>query len=106
MDHKPTREEAWKILSDHVKSPNLIAHALAVEAAMRQFARKKGADEELWSVIGLIHDVDYEEHPDEHLRHAPVMLREQGWPPWIFLLASVSRPPQVTPTNAMPNPAP
>jgi putative nucleotidyltransferase with HDIG domain len=80
MDDKPTREEAWKILSDHVKSPNLLAHAMAVEAAMRQFARKKGADEELWGVIGLIHDVDYEEHPDEHLRHAPGMLREQGWP--------------------------
>ena len=47
---------------------------------MRQVARKKGADEELWGVIGLIHDVDYEEHPDEHLRHAPEMLRVHGWP--------------------------
>jgi len=71
MAHKPTREEAWAILTDHVKSPSLISHALAVEAVMRHVARKRGEDEELWGVIGLIHDVDYEEHPDEHLRHAP-----------------------------------
>jgi putative nucleotidyltransferase with HDIG domain len=80
MDYRPTREEAWKILHDHVKTPNLISHALAVEAAMRHVARKKGADEEMWGVIGLIHDVDYEEHPNEHLRHAPDLLRSHGWP--------------------------
>src|SRR5659263_452488 len=80
MADKPTREEAWAILTDHVKSPNLISHALAVEAVMRHVARKKSADEELWGVIGLIHDVDYEEHPDEHLRHAPEILKSQGWP--------------------------
>ncbi len=80
MAHKPTREEAWSILTDHVKSPSLISHALAVEAVMRHLARKKSADEELWGVIGLIHDVDYEEHPDEHLRHAPEILRCKGWP--------------------------
>ena len=68
MAHKPTREEAWTILTDHVKNPSLLSHALAVEAVMRHVARTKGADEELWGVIGLIHDVDYEEHPDEHLR--------------------------------------
>jgi putative nucleotidyltransferase with HDIG domain len=80
MAHKPTREEAWTILTDHVKSPSLISHALAVEAVMRHVARKKSADEDLWGVIGLVHDVDYEEHPDEHLRHAPEILRSQGWP--------------------------
>jgi len=80
MSHKPTREEAWMILTDHVKSRNLISHALAVEAVLRYIARKKGADEELWGVIGLIHDVDYEEHPDEHLRHAPEFLRSHGRP--------------------------
>jgi putative nucleotidyltransferase with HDIG domain len=80
MAHNPSREEAWAILTDHVKSPSLISHALAVEAVMRHVARKKGADEELWGVIGLIHDVDYEEHPDEHLRHAPEILRRHGWP--------------------------
>jgi putative nucleotidyltransferase with HDIG domain len=80
MGHTPTREEAWKILTDHVRSSNLISHALAVEAAMRHLARKKGADEEMWGVVGLIHDVDYEEHPEEHLRHAPDLLRGHGWP--------------------------
>jgi putative nucleotidyltransferase with HDIG domain len=80
MAHKPTREEAWAILTDHVKSPSLLAHALAVEAVMRHFARKKSADEELWGVIGLIHDVDYEEHPEEHLRHATEILRRHEWP--------------------------
>jgi predicted hydrolase (HD superfamily) len=47
---------------------------------MRHFARKNSADEELWGIIGLVHDVDYEEHPDEHLRHAPEILRCHGWP--------------------------
>jgi len=76
----PSREEAWTILTDHVKNPSLISHALAVEAVMRHVARKKSADEEVWGVIGLVHDVDYEEHPEEHLRHAPEILRSQGWP--------------------------
>jgi len=80
MARNPTREEAWTILTDHVKSPTLISHALAVEAVMRHVARKRSADEELWGVIGLIHDVDYEEHPDEHLRHATEILRRHGWP--------------------------
>lgn len=80
MPHAPTRREAWTILTDHVKSPSLLSHALAVEAVMRHFARKSGADEEPWGVIGLVHDVDYEEHPDEHLKHAPEILRSQGWP--------------------------
>jgi putative nucleotidyltransferase with HDIG domain len=80
MVRNPTREEAWTILTDHVKSPSLLSHALAVEAVMRHIARKRGADEDLWGVIGLIHDVDYEEHPDEHLRHATEILRRHGWP--------------------------
>ena len=80
MADKPTREEAWTILTDHVKSPSLLSHALAVEAVMRHVARKKSADEDLWGVIGLVHDLDYEEHPEEHLRHAPEILRCQGWP--------------------------
>jgi putative nucleotidyltransferase with HDIG domain len=80
MADKPTREEAWTILTDHVKSPSLLSHALAVEAVMRHVARKKSADEGLWGVIGLVHDLDYEEHPDDHLRHAPEILRSHGWP--------------------------
>jgi putative nucleotidyltransferase with HDIG domain len=80
MPGKPTREEAFEILTRHVRSPGLIAHALAVEAVMRHIARKKGADEEFWGVVGLVHDVDYEEHPEEHLRHAAGILRGHGWP--------------------------
>ncbi|MDD5761017.1 MAG: HDIG domain-containing protein [bacterium] len=80
MAHKPTREEAWTILTEHVKTPSLLSHALAVEAVMRHVARKRGEDEELWGIIGLVHDVDYEEHPDEHLRHATEILRRHGWP--------------------------
>ncbi|MGE5283972.1 MAG: HD domain-containing protein [Actinomycetota bacterium] len=80
MAHKPTREEAWTILTEHVKTPSLLTHALAVEAVMRHFARKNAADEELWGIVGLVHDVDYDEHPDEHLRHAPEILRRHGWP--------------------------
>jgi len=80
MAHKPTREEAWAILTEHVKSPSLLSHGLAVEAVMRHVARKKNADEELWGIIGLVHDVDYEEHPEEHLRHATEILRRHGWP--------------------------
>jgi putative nucleotidyltransferase with HDIG domain len=80
MARQPTREEAWSILTEHVKSSSLISHALAVEAVMRHVARKKGADEELWGVIGLVHDVDYEEYPEEHLRHATEILRGHGWP--------------------------
>ena len=76
----PDREAAWAILTGHVKNPSLLHHALAVEAVMRHVARKKGADEEMWGVIGLIHDLDYEEHPDEHLRHAPEILRSCRWP--------------------------
>ena len=68
------------ILTNHVKNPSLISHALAVEAVMRHVARKRSGDEELWGVIGLIHDVDYEEYPDEHLRHATEILRRHGWP--------------------------
>ena len=81
MSRKPTRDEAWAILTEHVKSENLLRHALAVEGVMRHMARKRGDDEEEWGVIGLIHDVDYEEYPDEHLRHAPRILEAHGWPP-------------------------
>ena len=80
MSQMPTREEAWRILSENVKNENLIRHALAVESVMRHVARKRGEDEEVWGVIGLVHDVDYERFPDEHLSRAPEILRGCGWP--------------------------
>lgn len=78
----PTREEAWTLLNEHTTSPNLIKHALAVEAAMAAYARKLGENEELWRVTGLIHDFDYEKHPtlDEHPMAGVRMLEELSWP--------------------------
>jgi putative nucleotidyltransferase with HDIG domain len=80
MGTTPTREEAWKLLTDYVPSDNLQRHALAVEAVMRYMARKRGEDEEQWGLIGLVHDIDYERHPEEHCKKAPEILRQHGWP--------------------------
>ena len=80
MSTKPTREDAWQLLTDYVPSGNLQRHALAVEAAMRYMARKRGEDEEMWGIIGLAHDIDYERYPEEHCVRAPEILRSHGWP--------------------------
>ena len=83
----PSREDAWTLLTQHTQSPNLIKHALAVEAAMRAYAVKLGGDVELWGVTGLIHDVDYEQHPtaDEHPLAGAKMLEQLGWPEEIIV---------------------
>jgi putative nucleotidyltransferase with HDIG domain len=74
-----TREKALELVREHTKNENLIKHMLAVEAAMRAYAKKYGEDEELWGVTGLVHDFDYEkmahEHPSEW---GYSMLREKG----------------------------
>jgi putative nucleotidyltransferase with HDIG domain len=79
-----TRQEAWELLTAHNKDAMHIKHAIAVEAAMRAYARKYGEDEELWGVVGLIHDVDFEEHPTlgpgEHPFAGAQMLEDMGWP--------------------------
>ena len=60
----PTREEAWNVLNEYTKNPNLVKHGLAVEAGMRAYAKRFGEDEEKWAVVGLIHDFEYEKYPD------------------------------------------
>jgi putative nucleotidyltransferase with HDIG domain len=79
-----TREDAWQLVTEFTQNPNLIKHMLAVEAAMRAYARRFGEDEELWATVGLVHDFDYEQNPDLSVEGHPVtgskILRERGWP--------------------------
>ncbi|MCP4691783.1 MAG: HDIG domain-containing protein [Desulfobacterales bacterium] len=76
----PTREDAWNLLNRYNKSESLLKHALAVEGVMRYCARKRGEDEEKWGVIGLIHDLDYEQYPDQHCKKTEEILKENDWP--------------------------
>lgn len=76
----PTRQEAFELFRRYNSNEGLIKHALAVEAVMRYMAKKQGEDEEKWGVIGLVHDLDYEQFPEEHCRKSPELLREAGWP--------------------------
>ena len=76
----PNREEAYQLLTEYNKSDSLIKHALAVEGVMRYFARKRGEDEEKWGVIGLVHDLDYEQFPEEHCHKSEEILKEKSWP--------------------------
>lgn len=80
MERKPSREDAWRLLTEYVQTDNLQRHALAVEAVMRHLARKRGGDEDEWGVVGLAHDIDYERYPAEHCVKAPEILRQHGWP--------------------------
>jgi putative nucleotidyltransferase with HDIG domain len=78
--HTPNREEAWALLRQYNQNQALIHHALAVEAVMRYLARKRGADEEKWGLIGLIHDLDYEKFPEEHCHKTKAILEGLDWP--------------------------
>ena len=84
--HRPTREEAWGLVTEMTQSETLRRHMRSVEAAMRAYARRFGEDEERWAVLGLIHDWDYESGPtpELHPRRGIEMLRERGWPPDIL----------------------
>lgn len=87
MASLPSREDSWKLLCEYTQSESLRKHALAVEACVRAYARKNGADEELWGRAALLHDFDYERwpntehHPDkEHPAQGSSVLREHGYP--------------------------
>ena len=77
-----TRERAWQTLTTYTKSEALLRHALAVEAAVRGYARRFGEDEELWGATALLHDFDYEIHPtlDQHPQDGAPILRNEGYP--------------------------
>lgn len=78
----PTRDEALAIVHEYTESPGLRRHMLAVEAAMRAYARKYGEDEDRWGVAGLLHDFDYERwpSPEDHPYRGCEILRERGYP--------------------------
>lgn len=78
--HKPSRAEALQLLHEYNGSDSLRKHAYAVEGVMRHIARKRGEDEEKWGVIGLVHDLDYEQFPDQHCRKTRELLEANGWP--------------------------
>ena len=77
----PNRDEAWTLLTEYTKNENLIKHALAVEAAMRHYARSFDEDEELWGAVGLLHDFDYERYPtmEDHPFKGAEILRDKGY---------------------------
>jgi putative nucleotidyltransferase with HDIG domain len=78
-----SREQAWQLVCEFTQSDSLRKHMLAVEFAMRAYARRFGQDEELWASVGLLHDFDYERYPDLNVESHPVagskILRERGW---------------------------
>lgn len=76
------RDDAWDLMCDWTESESLRKHMLAVETAMRAYAREFGEDEEKWSITGILHDMDYEKHPtpDEHPMVAVRELESRGYP--------------------------
>jgi putative nucleotidyltransferase with HDIG domain len=78
--HIPTRDEALNLLRQYNSDESLIRHALAVEGVMRHFARKFGEDPEKWGIIGLVHDLDYQQFPEQHCTKTAEILTAQEWP--------------------------
>ena len=78
----PTRDQAWTLLTEYTSGDRLLKHALSVEAAVRGYAREAGEDEEVWGIVGLLHDFDYERWPDldDHPFRGSEILRARGYP--------------------------
>lgn len=79
-EHVPTRDEAWELLNEFNKNESLIKHALSVEGVMRHMAAKAGENPDEWGIIGLVHDLDYEQFPEQHCLKTRELLDERGWP--------------------------
>jgi len=80
------RQAAWELLTEYTKNESLIKHALAVEAALRAYAEKSGEDPDVWGVVGLLHDFDYERYPSAEAGHpfkGADALREKGYPDFV-----------------------
>lgn len=75
-----TREEAWNLLKKYNQSENLLTHGKTVEAVMRHMASVKGEDPEKWGIVGLLHDLDYEQYPGQHCVKSREILTQEGWP--------------------------
>ena len=80
MENQPSRNEAYALLCEYNKQESLIRHGLAVEAVMRYFAEKSGEDIEKWGAVGLCHDLDYEQFPEQHCTMTRKILESQNWP--------------------------
>jgi putative nucleotidyltransferase with HDIG domain len=80
------RDDAWALLNEYTKSESLLKHALAVEAAVRGYARKFGENEEEWGITALLHDFDYERWPTlgDHPNKGAEILRDKGYPEWMI----------------------
>ncbi len=76
----PTRQQAYDLLTRYNQSESLIKHALSVEGVMRHFARRGGHDPEMWGIVGLVHDLDYEQFPEQHCRKSAEIMNAEGWP--------------------------
>jgi putative nucleotidyltransferase with HDIG domain len=88
----PDRDDAVRLLEEWVENEGLRKHMYAVEAAVRHYARLRGEDEELWGLAGLLHDLDWEKHPDRHPLVAVERLRELGYPEEVVHAILAHRP--------------
>ncbi|MGD2120098.1 MAG: HD domain-containing protein [Gemmatimonadota bacterium] len=88
----PDRDDALALLHEWVENEGLRKHMYAVEAAVRYYARKMGADEEVWGLAGLLHDLDWEKHPDVHPMEGVEALKEAGYPEEVVHAVLAHRP--------------
>ena len=105
------REEVWGLVTEYTQSQSLLHHMLAVEAAMRAYGRKFGEDEDVWGMVGLVHDFDYERYPsmdpdtpdsEKHCIAGAEILRQRGWPePYIRAVLSHATYSGVTPETTL-----